>query len=122
MREIAISELELVNGGNPILVGVAAGAATGWFGAYWGGGNSGNQVAGALLGGVAGLYGAAGLMVEAIAAGFASTIVSTPAASSGGTGTGSSGGQASNPAKSGGEKLSGDFDPYQMPFIEQNWY
>lgn len=79
MRELSIQETRDVPGGSPLVFGTLAGAAAGGYGAWHGGGNAGQVVSGALLGGVSGFYGGLGMFIS-------STVVGSMAAFAGGGG------------------------------------
>lgn len=69
MRELFREESEAVAGGNPVVIGVVAGAAVGAYSTWHGGGNAGQIAAGAILGGVSGLYGGLGMWGSSITVG-----------------------------------------------------
>ncbi len=67
IQELTQEEIDQVNGGILPAVIVAGGAAAGAYSAWHSGGNAGQIAAGAILGGVAGMYGALGMVGSATA-------------------------------------------------------
>jgi lactobin A/cerein 7B family class IIb bacteriocin len=67
IQELTEEEIDQVNGGILPAVIVAGGAVAGAYSAWHSGGNAGQIAAGAILGGVAGMYGALGMVGSATA-------------------------------------------------------
>lgn len=67
MRDLSLTEVRDVSGGNPIVLGAVAGAVTTGYGAWHGGGNAGQIASAAILGGVSGFYGGLGMFGSSIA-------------------------------------------------------